>query len=68
MLTVCSYVLCRFHLWDAYGILPTVCGIKDKSGECTYAGIEADSTANCIVHLDEVVHRLKALKVIYIYI
>ena len=53
----------RFHLWDAYGVLPTVCGIKDKAGGCTYAGVQAESSANCIMPLEAVIDRLGALKV-----
>jgi hypothetical protein len=58
-----SYVY-RFQLWDAYGILPTICGIKDRDGVCTNAGIEAKSMANCIMPLDAIVNDLKNLKVI----
>ena len=54
---------CRFQLWDAYGVLPTVCGIKDKTGGCTYAGVQAESSANCIMPLEAVIDRLGALKV-----
>ena len=53
----------RFQLWDAYGVLPTVCGIRDKTGACTYAGIEAETPANCIMPLEAVINRLDALKV-----
>ena len=53
----------RFQLWDAYGVLPTVCGIKDKTGGCTYAGVQAESSANCIMPLDAVIDRLGVLKV-----
>ena len=44
-------------------MLPTVCGVRDEAGECTFAGIEAESSANCIMPLNSVIDRLKALKV-----
>ena len=57
---LCTY---RFQLWDAYGVLPTVCGIQDDAGECTYAGVQAETPANCIMPLDAVIDRLGTLKV-----
>ena len=54
----------RYKAWDAFGVLPTVCGIKsEKDGLCTFAGVQADSQANCIMDLGAVLMRLNALKV-----
>ncbi|KAG1681285.1 hypothetical protein FOA52_007331 [Chlamydomonas sp. UWO 241] len=52
----------NFGLWDPYGVLPTVCGIQDDNGKCTYKGIQADTSANCVMPLDSVVNRLHVLQ------
>ncbi len=40
-----------------------MCGIRDKAGDCTYKGVEADSPVNCVMNFESVVNRMHALKV-----
>ncbi len=40
-----------------------MCGIKDKDGDCTYKGVQADSHLNCVMNFESVVNRMQALKV-----
>lgn len=53
----------RFTLYDPYGILPTVCGRPGEQGNCTSAGVEADSVASCTMPLEAVLLQLEERKV-----